>query len=210
MSLTPAPVVWAAPGEAPPELLCLASHFFPSEGLEVKWELRGGPGGSSRKVEGKTWLSTIRHHSDGSVSQSGHLQLPPVTAKQHGVHYVCRVYHSSLPASGRSADVTLEVAGNRLGNIRTRVGLRKHQTHVHRFRLPGFSGPSIEDGIGLFLSAFLLLGLLKVLGWLGRCEACPHRTYPAHSLKSHPPLPSSGMPTSHPSLFPSSCLLDHS
>uniref|UniRef100_A0A8C6H2C5 Tapasin n=1 Tax=Mus spicilegus TaxID=10103 RepID=A0A8C6H2C5_MUSSI len=140
VSLTPAPVVWAAPGEAPPELLCLASHFFPAEGLEVKWELRGGPGGSSRKVEGKTWLSTIRHHSDGSVSQSGHLQLPPVTAKQHGVHYVCRVYHSSLPASGRSADVTLEVAG--------------------------FSGPSIEDGICLFLSAFLLLGLFKVLGWL--------------------------------------------
>ncbi|XP_029326872.1 tapasin isoform X3 [Mus caroli] len=140
VSLTPAPIVWAAPGEAPPELLCLASHFFPAEGLEVKWELRGGPGGSSRKVEGKTWLSTIRHHSDGSVSQSGHLQLPPATAKQHGVHYVCRVHHSSLPASGRSADVTLEVAG--------------------------FSGPSIEDGIGLFLSAFLLLGLLKVLGWL--------------------------------------------
>lgn len=147
VSLTPAPVVWAAPGEAPPELLCLASHFFPAEGLEVKWELRGGPGGSSRKVEGKTWLSTIRHHSDGSVSQSGHLQLPPVTAKQHGVHYVCRVYHSSLPASGRSADVTLEVAG--------------------------FSGPSIEDGIGLFLSAFLLLGLLKVLGWLAAYWTIP-------------------------------------
>jgi TAP binding protein (tapasin) len=30
----------------------------------------------------------------------------------------------------------------------------------------GFSGPSLEDGIGLFLSAFLFLGLVKVLGWV--------------------------------------------
>lgn len=60
----------------------------------------------------------------------------------------------------------------------------------------GFSGPSVEDGIGLFLSAFLLLGLIKALGWLGKYEACPHRTHPARSLKSHPPLPSSGKPTS--------------
>lgn len=124
MSLTPAPIVWGAPGEAPPELVCLVSHFYPAEGLEVEWELRGGPGGSSRKAEGKTWLSTVRHHSDGSVSQSGHLQLPPVTAKQHGVRYACRVHHPSLPASGRSAEVTLEVAGNhRLGNLQTRVSL---------------------------------------------------------------------------------------
>ncbi|XP_031203588.1 tapasin [Mastomys coucha] len=140
VSLTPAPVVWAAPGEAPPELLCLASHFYPVEGLKVEWEVRGGPEGSSRTAEGKTWLSTIRHHSDGSVSQAGHLQPPPVSAKQHGVRYACRVHHPSLPASGRSAVVTLEVAG--------------------------FSGPSMEDGIGLFLSAFFLLGLIRVLGWL--------------------------------------------
>lgn len=46
------------------------------------------------------------------------------------------------------------------------MGLRKHQAHVHRFCLLGFSGPSMEDGIGLFLSAFFLLGLIRVLGWL--------------------------------------------
>ncbi|ERE92017.1 ral guanine nucleotide dissociation stimulator-like 2-like protein [Cricetulus griseus] len=140
VSLTPAPLVWAAPGEAPPELLCLVSHFYPAEGLEVEWELRGGPEGGSRKAEGGTWLSTVRHHSDGSVSQAGHLRLPPVTAQQHGVRYACRVHHPSLPASGRSAEVTLEVAG--------------------------LSGPSVEDSIGLFLSAFLLLGLIKALGWM--------------------------------------------
>lgn len=178
MSLTPAPIVWAAPGEAPPELLCLVSHFYPEEGLEVEWELRGGPEGSSRKAEGKTWLSTVRHHSDGSVSQSGHLQLPPVTDKQHGVRYACRVRHPSLPSSGRSAEVTLEVAGNGLGNTSTRVSLRKHQAHLHCFCLLGFSGPSIEDGIGLFLSAFLLLGLFKALGWMGKCEACPPQDIP--------------------------------
>lgn len=140
VSLSPAPLVWAALGEAPPELLCLVSHFYPSEGLELEWELRGGPEGGSRKVEGQRWLSSLRHHSDGSVSLSGHLQLPPITAEQHGARYTCRVHHSSLPASGRRAEVTVEVAG--------------------------FSGPSLEDGVGLFLSAFLLLGLIKVLGWV--------------------------------------------
>ncbi|XP_036105142.1 tapasin isoform X1 [Molossus molossus] len=140
VSLTPAPLVWAAPGEAPPELLCHVSHFYPSEGLEVEWELRGGPEGSFQKAEGKRWLSGLSHHSDGSISLSAHLQPPPVTAAQHGARYACRIYHPSLPAFGRSAEVSLEVSG--------------------------LSGPSLEDGIGLFLSAFLLLGLLKTLGWI--------------------------------------------
>ncbi|XP_055463076.1 tapasin [Psammomys obesus] len=147
VSLTPAPLVWAAPGEAPPELVCLVSHFYPAEGLKVEWELRGGPEGSFGKAEGDAWLSTARHHSDGSVSQAGHLRLPPVTAKQHGARYACRVHHPSLPASGRSAEVTLAVAG--------------------------LSGPSVEDGLGLFLSAFLLLGLLKALGWMAAYLTTP-------------------------------------
>ncbi|KAB0354899.1 hypothetical protein FD755_022358 [Muntiacus reevesi] len=139
VTLTPAALVWAAPGEAPPELLCLVSHFYPSQGLEVEWELRGGPEGRFQKAEGHRWLSALRHHSDGSVSLYAHLQPPPVTSEQHGARYACRVHHPSLPALGRSAEVTLQVAG--------------------------FSGPSLEDGIGLFLSAFLLLGLLKALSW---------------------------------------------
>nr|KAF6363762.1 TAP binding protein [Pipistrellus kuhlii] len=138
VSLTPAPLVWAAPGEAPPELLCLVSNFYPAEGLKVEWELRG-PDGSIREAEGHRWLSALHHHSDGSISLSGHLQPAPVTSAQHGARYACRVHHPSLPALGRSAEVTLEVAGR--------------------------SGPSLEDGIGLFLSAFLVLGLLKVLCW---------------------------------------------
>nr|KAF6508473.1 TAP binding protein [Rousettus aegyptiacus] len=139
VSLMPSPLVWAAPGEAPPELVCLVSHFYPSEGLEVEWELRGGPEGSFQKAKGQRWLSALHHHSDESVSLSGHLQPSPVTTAQHGARYACRVYHPSLPALGRSAEVTLEVAG--------------------------LSGPSLEDGVGLFLSAFLLLGLFKALGW---------------------------------------------
>lgn len=140
VSLKPAPLVWATPGETPPELVCLVSHFYPSAGLEVEWEIRGGPEGGFQKAEGQRWLSAFHHHSDGSVSLSAHLRLPPVTIKQHRARYACRVHHPSLRASGRSAEVTLEVAG--------------------------LSGPSIEDGIGLFLSAFLLLGLIKTLGWL--------------------------------------------
>uniref|UniRef100_K9J111 Putative conserved plasma membrane protein n=1 Tax=Desmodus rotundus TaxID=9430 RepID=K9J111_DESRO len=143
VSLTPAPLVWAAPGEVPPELVCFVSHFYPPEGLEVEWELRGGPEDSFQKAKGQSWLSALRHHSDGSVSLSAHLQPPPATAAQHGARYACRVHHPSLPVLGRSAEVTLEVAG--------------------------LSGPSLEDGIGLFLSAFLLLGLFKALGWAAAC-----------------------------------------
>lgn len=138
VSLTPAPLVWAAPGEKPPELLCLVSHFYPTAGLEVEWELRG-PDGSIQEAKGHRWLSALHHHSDGSVSLTGLLQPAPITSAQHGARYACRVHHPSLPPLGRSAEVTLEVAGR--------------------------SGPSLEDGIGLFLSAFLLLGLLKVLCW---------------------------------------------
>lgn len=101
-------------------MLCLVSHFYPSEGLEVEWELWGGPEGSFQKAEGQRWLSSLRHHSDGSVSISGHLQPLPVTAKHHGMRYACRVHHPSLPASGRSAKVTLELAGksqNREGGV---------------------------------------------------------------------------------------------
>eukprot|EP00069_Balaena_mysticetus_P022389 bmy_14331T0 len=147
VALTPAPLIWAAPREAPPELLCLVSHFYPSEGLEVEWELWDGPEGRFQKAEGQRWLSALSHHSDGSLSLSAHLQPPPVTTGQHGARYACRVHHPSLPASGRSAKVTLQVAG--------------------------LSGPSLEDGVGLFLSAFLLLGLINVLGWAGECKPHP-------------------------------------
>ncbi|XP_019686013.2 tapasin isoform X1 [Felis catus] len=139
VSLTPAPLVWATRGEAPPQLQCLVSHFYPSEGLEVEWELRGGPEGSFQKAEGQKWLSALLHHSDGTVSLSAHLKPVPITAEHHGSRYACRVHHPTLPALGRSAEVTLEVAG--------------------------LSGPTLEDGVGLFLSAFLLLGLIKALGW---------------------------------------------
>lgn len=90
------------------------SHFYPSQGLEVEWELRGGPEGRFQKAEGQRWLSALRHHSDGSVSLSAHLQPPPVTSEQHGARYACRVHHPSLPALGRSAEVTLQVAGKSL------------------------------------------------------------------------------------------------
>lgn len=114
MALKPEPLVWAAPGEAPPELLCLVSHFYPSHGLEVEWELRGGPEGRFQKAEGQRWLSALRHHSDGSLSLSAHLQPPPVTSEQHGARYACRVHHPSLSTLGRSAEVTLQVAGKSL------------------------------------------------------------------------------------------------
>lgn len=135
----PAPLVWAPPGEAPPELVCHVSHYYPSKGLEVEWELRGGPEGSFQKAEGQRWLSALRHHSDGSVSLSAHLQPIPVTAKHHGARYACRVHHPTLPALGRSAEVTLEVAGRSQeedGAARDRVGVDVGTWEDTEFTLP--------------------------------------------------------------------------
>ncbi|XP_074092686.1 tapasin isoform X2 [Macrotis lagotis] len=137
VTLTPSPVVWSYPGQAPPELLCLISHFYPPEDLNVAWEFQNGSGGS-RAADGQTWRSSYRYHPNGTVSMTAYLRPAPVTVEQHGSRYVCRVHHSSLQGKGLSAQVTLEVAG--------------------------VSGPSFEDGVGLFLSAFLLLGLIKGMG----------------------------------------------
>ncbi|XP_072497839.1 tapasin isoform X2 [Notamacropus eugenii] len=140
VTLTPSPMVWAYPGQAPPELLCLISHFYPPEELEVTWEFWNRTGGGSRVADGQAWRSSYRYHPDGTVSISAYLRPATVTVEQHGSRYVCRVHHSSLKTKGLSAQVSLEVAG--------------------------VSGPSLEDGVGLFLSAFLLLGIIKGMGWV--------------------------------------------
>lgn len=199
----PAPVVWAAPGEAPPELVCLVSRFYPPEGLEVVWELRDGPGGTSQKVKESQWLSALRHHSDGSVSVSGHLQLPPVTSGQHGARYFCLVRHPTLPAAVRSAEVTLEVAGKGQGHPEARVRVWEDGalTVGPLLSTAGLSGPSLEDGVGLFLSAFFLLGLFKVLGCVGECE--PHQNSHCDTPLTTSQTP--GTPYSAATSFPS-CL----
>lgn len=71
---------------------------------------------------------------------------------------------------------------------------QKTPSSITLLPLLGLSRPSIEDSVGLFLSAFLLLGLMKALGWIGRCE-------PAYSLRSHLVLPRQPL-TPLPSIFP--------
>uniref|UniRef100_F6X825 TAP binding protein n=1 Tax=Monodelphis domestica TaxID=13616 RepID=F6X825_MONDO len=147
VTLSPSPIVWAYPGQAPPELLCLISHFYPPEELNVTWEFHSSIGERSKVAGGQAWCSSYRYHPDGMVSISAYLRPPSVKVEQHGSHYVCRVHHPSLQAKSISAQVSLEVAG--------------------------VSGPSLEDGVGLFLSAFLLLGLIKGIGWIGKhLSAC--------------------------------------
>lgn len=65
--------------------------------------------------------------------------------------------------------------------------------------LLGLSRPSIEDSAGLFLSAFLLLGIMKALGWIGRCEPAPQDI--SRLLSAVSPLPSPPL-TPLPSIFP--------
>lgn len=62
---------------------------------------------------------------------------------------------------------------------------------------PGLSGPSLEDGVGLFLSAFLLLGLFKTLGWAGEYEHHPGQTLRWQAFSTY-----SQKPDTHFSLLP--------
>lgn len=81
------------------------------------------------------------------------------------------------------------------------MGPRETPSSLALLPLPGLSGPSIEDSIGLFLSAFLLLGLIKALGWMGKCEPAPKDISRLLREVSHTPsFPCHSHPS--PSAFP--------
>ncbi|XP_028909941.1 tapasin [Ornithorhynchus anatinus] len=144
VSLSPSPLVLDPLDPRPAELRCLLARFHPADDVHVAWEIRGGPGGpralgDGRADGGRAWLSGLRHHHDGTVSLAGYLRPPPARPAHHGARVLCRARHPALPPGGLAAEVVVRVAG--------------------------LTGPSLDDGVGLFLTAFLLLGLLKALGW---------------------------------------------
>ncbi|XP_038598169.1 LOW QUALITY PROTEIN: tapasin [Tachyglossus aculeatus] len=144
VSLSPSPVVLDPLGLRPPEPRCLLSRFYPAEEVRVSWELRGAAGarplGDGRPDSGRAWLSGLRHHRDGTVSLEGLLRPPPGPPAPRGAaRLACRVRHPALPRAGLVVEVALHVAGS--------------------------TGPSLDDCVGVFLTAFLLLGLIKALNW---------------------------------------------
>ncbi|XP_037770292.1 tapasin isoform X2 [Chelonia mydas] len=126
-----------APG-APAELACEVSGYYPLD-VTVSW-LRRGPGeagGDLLEYVTETWESGHRHGPDGTYSLSSFARLAPVQPRDHGATYSCHVTHAALATPARRSV---------------------------RLRVAGATGPSLEDAIGMFLAAFLLYGLFRLLG----------------------------------------------
>ncbi|CAM5105457.1 unnamed protein product [Natator depressus] len=133
-----------APG-APAELACEVSGYYPLD-VTVSW-LRRGPGeagGDLLEYVTETWESGHRHGPDGTYSLSSFARLAPVQPRDHGATYSCHVTHAALATPARRSV---------------------------RLRVAGATGPALEDAIGMFLAAFLLYGLFRLLG----NRVCPSR-----------------------------------
>ncbi|XP_074872376.1 tapasin [Carettochelys insculpta] len=134
--LHPDPLL-VSPG-SPAELACEISGYFPLDAA-VSWLRRGPDGARDALLEyvTETWESGHRRGPDGTYSLSSFARLAPVQPGDHGAAYSCHVTHVALATPVRKS-VQLHVAGA--------------------------TGPSLEDAIGMFLAAFLLYGLFRLLG----------------------------------------------
>ncbi|KAM4640885.1 tapasin [Discoglossus pictus] len=126
-------------------LSCDVSHFHPLE-VSVEFLVRL-PEDSHPSLLGGTILSTQSRNQDGTFSIIASQSIT-ATPQHHGARYSCRVQHLSAPG-GVTRSLTLKVAG--------------------------VSGPSLEDGMYLFVVALILYGLLsflckKVLPFFGSSE----------------------------------------
>ncbi|XP_067403064.1 tapasin [Emydura macquarii macquarii] len=146
VTLRPDPLS-VVPG-APAELACEVSGYYPLD-VAVSWLRRGpgeagGPGGDLLEYVTETWESGHRRGPDGTYSLSSFARLAPVQPGDHGATYSCHVTHAGLATP-----------------VRRSV----------RLRVAGATGPALEDAIGMFLTAFLLYGLFRLLG----NKVCPSR-----------------------------------
>ncbi|XP_054833985.1 tapasin-like [Eublepharis macularius] len=116
------------------ELACEISGYYPL-GVSVSWK-RQSPG-TLQEVLLDTWESGHRQSPDGTFSLTSFARLGAVQPEDHGASYSCHVAHIGLGAAGLQKAVKLHVAGS--------------------------SGPSVEDAIGLFLVAFVLYGILRLI-----------------------------------------------
>uniref|UniRef100_A0A670K0P5 Tapasin-like n=2 Tax=Podarcis muralis TaxID=64176 RepID=A0A670K0P5_PODMU len=126
------PTTLSVPPGARPQLACEVSGFFPL-GASVSWKRRGS--GAPQDAFLDIGDSGHRQAPDGTFSFTSFARLLPVPTEDHGVSYVCHVGHAGLGEAGVKKAVVLHVAGS--------------------------LGPSLEDAIGLFLVAIVLLGVLR-------------------------------------------------
>ncbi|KAM9323863.1 tapasin [Gastrophryne carolinensis] len=119
-------------------LSCEVTHFHPLE-ISVDFLVQL-PGESSSSLMPATSLSTHVCNQDGTYSLTAHQRFN-ASPELHGARYTCLVHHASS-AKGMSRSQTLQIAG--------------------------VAGPSIEDGMYLFLVALFLYGFL---GFIYRKES---------------------------------------
>ncbi|XP_069097971.1 tapasin isoform X2 [Pleurodeles waltl] len=122
-------------------LECEAAAYYPLD-VTVEWLRRNGTAGEVEYLT-SSWQSNHRASPDGTFTVSSYVRVWG-DPKEHGALYTCYVSHSALK-TGAKKSLRLSVAGE--------------------------SGPSMEDTIGLFITAFILCGLLsfistKVSPWL--------------------------------------------
>ncbi|XP_078497753.1 tapasin isoform X2 [Lissotriton helveticus] len=122
-------------------LECEAASYYPLD-VTVEWLRRNGSAGEVEYLTG-SWQSNHRASPDGTFTLSSYVRVWG-DPKEHGTQYTCYVSHSAL-TTGAKRSLRLSVSGE--------------------------SGPSMEDAIGLFITAFILCGLLtfistKVSPWL--------------------------------------------
>ncbi|CAI9623492.1 unnamed protein product, partial [Staurois parvus] len=114
-------------------LFCEISHFHPLE-ISVDFLVQL-PGESSPTLMPGTSLSTHGHNQDGTYTITGYQRFN-ASPELHGARYSCQVSHASS-TKVMSQSQTLQIAG--------------------------VLGPSIEDGMYLFLTALFLYGFLSYL-----------------------------------------------
>lgn len=118
-------------------LQCDISCYYPLD-VSVSWSRKVPGGNGTVEPITESWQSGHRQNHDGTYNVSSYIAVRPGWA-EHNTVYTCHVDHVSV-----------------------RTTLRRSVT----LKLAGFTGPSVNDAIGMFLCAFLLYAVLKLFYWI--------------------------------------------